>query len=103
MVMHSSDILFSEDDLLPLSGLQHLVFCERQWALIHIEQVWAENRLTAQGRVLHERAHEGGGESRPGLRVARGLRLRSLRLGLAGQADVVEFHAAAEGVRMAGE
>ena len=101
--MHSSDVPFSEDDLLQLSGLQHLVFCERQWALIHIEQVWAENRLTAEGRVLHERAHEGGGESRPGLRVARGLRLRSLRLGLAGQADVVEFHAAAEGVRMAGE
>src|ERR1039457_2553385 len=95
--------MHSEDDLLPLSGLQHLVFCERQWALIHIEQVWAENRLTAQGRGLDERAAEGGGESRPGLRVARGLRLRSLRLGLAGQADVVEFHAAAEGVRMAGE
>ena len=94
--------MYSEDDLLPLSGLQHLVFCERQWALIHIEQVWAENRLTAQGSVLHERAHEGGGESRPGLRVARGLRLRSLRLGLSGQADVVEFHAALEGVRIAG-
>ena len=97
--------IYSEDDLLPLSGLQHLVFCERQWALIHIEQAWAENRLTAEGRVLHERAHESGGESRPGLRVARGLRLRSLRLGLSGQADVVEFHRAAEGagsVRMDG-
>jgi len=91
---------FDEDDLLPLSGLQHLVFCERQWALIHIEQLWAENRLTAQGRELHERAHEGGSESRPGLRIARGLRLRSLRLGLSGQADVVEFHQAAEGVRL---
>jgi hypothetical protein len=83
--------MFTEDDLLPLSGLQHLVFCERQWALIHIEQVWSENRLTAEGCVLHERAHEGGAESLPGLRVARGLRLRSLRLGLSGQADVVEF------------
>ena len=88
--------MYSEDDLLPLSGLQHLVFCERQWALIHIEQVWAENRLTAEGRVLHERAHDGGAESRPGLRMARGLRLRSLRLGLSGQADVVEFHRVAE-------
>jgi CRISPR-associated exonuclease Cas4 len=95
--------LYAEDDLLPLSGLQHLVFCERQWALIHIEQVWAENRLTAQGRVLHERTHEAGAESRPGLRVARGLRLRSLRLGLAGQADVVEFHAALAGVALTGE
>jgi len=84
--------MFDEDDLLPLSGLQHLQFCERQWGLIHIEQVWAENRLTAEGRELHERAHAGGAESRPGLRIARGLRLRSLRLGLAGEADVVEFH-----------
>jgi CRISPR-associated exonuclease Cas4 len=95
--------MFSEDDLLPLSGLQHLVFCERQWALIHIEQVWAENRLTAEGRTLHERAHEGGSESRADLRVARGVRLRSLRLGLSGQADVVEFHRASEGVRLPGE
>src|SRR5438874_3503980 len=60
--------LYSEDELLPLSGLQHLVFCERQWGLIHIEQAWTENRLTAEGRVLHERAHEAGSETRPGLR-----------------------------------
>src|ERR1022692_5013094 len=95
--------MYTEDDLLPLSDLQHLVFCERQWALIHIEQVWAENRLTAEGRVLHERAHEGGAESRPGLRVARGLRLGSLRLGPAGQAHRVEVRAAAGGGRVAGE
>lgn len=57
--------MFSEDDLLPLSGLQHLVFCERQWALIHVEQVWSENRLTAEGRELHARTHEAGAESGP--------------------------------------
>jgi CRISPR-associated exonuclease Cas4 len=95
--------MYSEDDLLPLSGLQHLAFCERQWALIHIEQAWAENRLTAEGRDLHERAHEGGSESRPGLRVARGLRVRSLRLGLSGAADVVEFRCADSGARLPGE
>jgi CRISPR-associated exonuclease Cas4 len=83
--------MFDEDDLLPLSGLQHLVFCERQWALIHIEQQWAENRLTAEGRLLHEAAHTAGVESRPGITIRRGLALRSLRLGLSGQADVVEF------------
>ncbi len=94
--------MFSEDDLLPLSGLQHLVFCERQWGLIHIERVWEENRLTAEGRVLHERAHDAGSESRPGVRTSRGLRLRSLRLGLLGQADVVEFHRSAEGVALPG-
>ena len=83
--------MFTEDDLLPISGLQHLHFCERQWGLIHIEQVWEENRLTAEGRVLHERAHSPGSESRPGLRIVRGLRLHSFQLGLTGQADIVEF------------
>jgi CRISPR-associated exonuclease Cas4 len=85
--------MFDEDDLLPLSGLQHLLFCERQCALIHIEGLWAENRLTALGGHLHERAHDDGAiEQRGDVRIVRGLRLRSLRLGLAGMADVVEFH-----------
>ncbi len=94
--------MFSEDDLLPISGLQHLMFCERQWGLIHIEQQWEENRLTAEGRVLHERAHDAGVENRPGIRTARGLRLRCLRLGLAGQADVVEFHRSEAGIALPG-
>jgi CRISPR-associated exonuclease Cas4 len=81
-----------EDDLLPLSGLQHLVFCERQCALIHIEQAWEENRLTAEGRLFHERVHEEGTESRGDIRIAHGVRLCSSRLGLIGIADVVEFH-----------
>lgn len=84
--------LYEEDQLLPLSGLQHLVFCERQWALIHLEQEWEENRLTAEGNLLHDAAHKEGKESRPGVKICRGLRLRSLRLGLSGQADIVEFH-----------
>lgn len=100
--MPSSDTSFSEDDLLPLSGVQHLLFCERQWGLIHIEQLWEENRLTAEGRVLHERAHDASTESRPNVRTARGLRLHSLRLGLVGQADVVEFHRSAQGVALRG-
>ena len=84
--------MYAEDQLLPLSGLQHLVFCERQWALIHLEQQWEENRLTAEGSLLHDTAHREGNESRPGMKFCRGLRLRSLRLGLSGQADIVEFH-----------
>jgi CRISPR-associated exonuclease Cas4 len=84
--------VFHEDDLRPLSALQHLVFCERQCALIHLEQVWVENRLTAEGRLLHERADEPGSGRRGDLRTARSLALRSLRLGLVGRADVVEFH-----------
>lgn len=84
--------MYSEEDLLPISALQHLAFCERQWALIHLEGAWAENQLTAEGRVMHDRAHEPGMESRGDVRISRGLRLRSLRLGLCGIADVVEFH-----------
>ena len=83
---------YTEDDLLPLSGLQHLLFCERQCALIHIEQVWAENVLTAEGRIMHERVHEEGKESRGDVRIEFGMPLRSLRLGLIAKADVVEFH-----------
>ncbi len=84
---------FSEDELLPISALQHLAFCPRQWALIHMEGIWSDNRLTAEGIIMHDKAHdENGSDSRGDLRIARGLRLRSLRLGLVGQADVVEFH-----------
>lgn len=84
--------MYTEEDLLPISALQHLAFCERQCALIHLEGVWAENQLTAEGRIMHDRAHEPGTESRGDIRISRGLRLRSLRLGLSGIADVVEFH-----------
>jgi CRISPR-associated exonuclease Cas4 len=83
---------FSENDLIPISALQHFVFCRRQCALIHIEQVWDENRLTAEGRIMHERAHSQDNEMHGDCRTVRGLRLRSLRLGLVGVADVVEFY-----------
>ena len=85
--------MFSEDQLLPLSALQHLMFCERQCALIHIEGLWAENPLTLEGGHLHEKVHaEDAGESRRDLRIARALAVRSLKLGLTGKTDVVEFH-----------
>lgn len=90
--------MFSEDDLLPLSALQHLLFCERQCALIHVEGLWAENRLTVEGRNLHERADRGDVETRGSVRTARAVVLRSLRLGLVGKADVVEFHHDASGM-----
>ena len=85
---------YAEADLLPISALQHLIYCPRQCALIHNEQQWAENRLTVEAQQLHDKAHDHGqAESRPGVRITRGIRLRSLELGLTGQADVVEFHA----------
>lgn len=80
------------EELLPISGLQHLAFCPRQCALIHIERLWTENVHTAEGRVMHERAHSGDSETRGDLRITRGLPLLSRRLGLSGVADVVEFH-----------
>lgn len=86
-----------DDDLLPLSALQHLVFCERQCVLIHAEGAWSENRWTAQGRAMHERVHAQTSGLEEGRVVARGLRLVSRRLGLAGVADVVEFHPADPG------
>lgn len=87
----------TEDELLPLSGLQHMSFCERRWALVHIECVWEDNRFTAEGNVLHEKAHSGEVESRPGVLIRRAMPLHSFRLGLSGQADVVEFQALGPG------
>lgn len=84
--------IYQEDQLLAISGLQHIAFCERQWALIHIEQQWDENLRTAEGRVLHERVHDPDYKTyKPGAIVVRGMTLQSLRLGLYGVADVVEF------------
>lgn len=89
----------AEDALIPLSALQHYLFCPRQCALIHVEQIWQEDTATAEGRLLHERTDAGGGETRPGIRIARSLALRSLALGVAGRADVVEFHGTGRGRR----
>jgi CRISPR-associated exonuclease Cas4 len=80
-----------EDALIPLSALQHQLFCPRQCALIHVEGLWAEDAATAEGRLLHERVDAGRPERRPGVRVVRSLALRSLDLGVVGTADVVEF------------
>lgn len=91
MTGRSDSPAYVEDDLLPISALQHLLFCERQCALIHVEGLWAENRLTVEGRHLHAKAHDGPDETRRGVRVTRGLGLRSFRLGLIGKADIVEF------------
>src|ERR1700756_2283213 len=81
------------DNPLPISALQHAVYCMRQAALIHIERVWAENRFTAEGRVLHDVAHEAGSRKSRGVRRVTALPLASLRLNIAGVADMVEFRA----------
>ena len=80
-----------DDDLVPISALQHYLFCPRQCALIHLERLWAENALTAEGRVAHEAVHLPKGEGRRGVRTVTAMPLRSLALGVTGVADAVEL------------
>jgi CRISPR-associated exonuclease Cas4 len=82
-----------DDDLIPISALQHYLYCPRQCALIHLEQQWAENRQTAEGMLLHQRADTPKVEQRRGVRTVSAMPLLSLELGITGKADVVEFHA----------
>lgn len=84
---------YPEEDWLALSGIQHFSFCKRQWALIHIEQLWSENYLTTAGHLEHERAHDyAASESRGDTLIMRDLRVYSRALGITGACDVVEFH-----------
>lgn len=91
---------YSEDDLIPISALQHFLFCPRRCALVHLEQLWEENVFTAEGQNLHQKTHMIDTENRPGIRIVRGLRIHSYRLGLVGQADVVEFHQSDKGITL---
>lgn len=83
---------------IPLSALQHFLYCPRQCALIHIEQVWAESRHTAEGRLLHDKADKPRGERRKGIRTVTAMPLTEPYLGLIGVADVVEFHRGDDGL-----
>lgn len=94
----------AQEDLLPLSGIQHFAFCRRQWALIHLEQQWQENLRTVEGNLLHIRAHDGALRERRGdTLILRSLSVVSYTLGLSGQCDVVEFHVSPAGVHIQGE
>ena len=77
---------------LPISALNHLLYCERRVALVHIEQAWADNQFTAEGNALHEVAHSGADETQRGMRITRALPLISVSHAMSGEADVVEFH-----------
>jgi CRISPR-associated exonuclease Cas4 len=84
--------MYAESDFIALSALQHYVFCPRQCALIHLEQVWSENLYTAEGREMHDRADSGVTSYREGVKITRSVPLRSCALGVSGVADVVEWH-----------
>lgn len=95
---------FKEDDYLQLSGIQHFKFCRRQWALIHIEDQWAENSRTVDGEIMHERAHDSGlREKRGSLIITRDMRIFSPTLGVSGACDVVEFRRSKTGIPIPGE
>lgn len=85
-----------DEDLIPISALQHYLYCPRQCALIHLEQQWADNRLTAEGLLLHQRSDRPHAERRRGVRTVTAMPLLSLELGVTGKADVVEFHCSGE-------
>lgn len=90
---------FKEEDYLSISGIQHFVFCKRQWALIHIEQNWLDNYKTIKGDIMHEKAHDNSiKEKRGDTYIVRGLKVSSSMLGIVGECDVVEFIKSIEGV-----
>ena len=92
---------YNEEDYLMLSGIQHFAFCKRQWALIHIEQQWAENYRTTSGELMHKRAHQDDlFELRGDILTAHNLRVSSRKLGVTGQCDIVEFHRAKDGITL---
>lgn len=90
---------YNDDELLQLSGIQHFVFCRRQWALIHLEQQWLENERTFDGRQIHEKAHDPfDTEKRKNIIISRAMPVHSYELGLSGECDVVEFHKTSDGI-----
>ncbi len=95
---------YAEEDFLQLSGLQHFKFCRRQWALIHIEQQWAENFRTTDGSLMHQNAHDAGfRESRGDLFITRGVSVFSPTLGGSGQCDVLEYRQGSVGIPIRGK
>jgi len=95
---------YLEEDYLQLSGIQHFIFCRRQWALITIERLWRDNDLTLEGDYLHERAHDPDLDGMAkGVFLSRAMPVHSRRLGLSGACDVVEFHPDESGISLAGK
>ena len=92
MMENSFPDQFSQDELIPISAIADFVFCERRAALHFIECIWHENLFTVEGTLLHDKVHETDSESRGDVRIERGVAMRSLRLGLSGKSDVVEYH-----------
>lgn len=94
---------YSEDEYLLLSGIQHFMFCRRQWALIHIEQQWAENYRTVDGELMHKNVHDRDfNETRGDVIITRSMAVSSTELDISGGCDVVKFHRSEQGVELFG-
>lgn len=92
-----------DEEFLMISGIQHFIFCRRQWALIHVEQLWNDNLRTIEGEIIHEKCHdEAFTEVRKDLLVCRGMRIFSKNLKVSGQSDVVEFRKNSNGATLFG-
>lgn len=92
---------YNEDQFLLLSGIQHFVFCRRQWALIHIEQEWEENVLTIEGNFLHEKSDNPEIREKRGRTIyVRALPVHSRQLGITGVCDMVEFTQDTKGITL---
>lgn len=93
--------MYQDEEFLMISGLEHFAFCRRQWALIHIEQQWAENVRTVEGEILHEKAHDPDFREKRGDRITtRGVRVFSAGLGISGECDVLEFIRSRDGITL---
>lgn len=100
----STNIEYNDDDFLMLSGIQHFCFCQRQWALIHIDMLWEENLRTVEGEIMHEKCHDSSlVESRKNVIISRGMPVFSRRLGISGECDVVEFIKDKNGISINGK
>lgn len=89
--------MYTEDELLMLSGVQHFKFCTRQWFLIHVEQVWSENEFTTLGSLLHKKVDKPElNERRGNTIILRSVPLVSYNLGVYGLSDAVELRPASD-------
>jgi CRISPR-associated protein Cas4 len=89
--------MYTEDDFILISALQHYIFCPRQCALIYIDDVWQENLFTVRGDILHEKVDTDSYETRGDVKMVRGLRIHSYKYGIVGRCDIVEFKQTSKG------
>ena len=93
--------MYNESEFIQIAEIQHFVYCPRQWGLAYLENQWQENILTVEGHALHDKAHDESSIEKRGRRIiVRGMQVKSYKLGVNGNCDVVEFLADAKGINI---